>query len=136
MSHRACIPVLVAALLAGAALPALAQPCLNSAEPRQSAEGILTSHRMRDAAGNEQTVYILELGQPACLDGPGPSARIDAIRHVHLEIVDYTLFSALEQLAGKQVRVFGAVAAADPERHRAPVVIRAQQIDPVAKKGF
>ncbi len=125
-------------LLAGVALALLGAAanaaCLKDNADGQTAEGTLTVTRAKDAAGRTERPYILRLAADACLETQDPEDAVKATRTIHVYPSDEKDEPAFRRLVGKMVTVSGNPFAAHTAHHHAPIVMRVEDIKPLAKR--
>jgi hypothetical protein len=118
------------ACLAAVPLSAPAAACLKSNAEAQSAQGVLTIGRAKDAAGRPERPYILRLAADACLDAEDPEYAVKATRTIHVYPADEKAEPQFKRLVGKAVTVSGNPFAAHTSHHHAPIVMSVSAIAP------
>src|SRR5712691_6515046 len=74
----------------------------------QLAQGRLISVRITDEAyARTEQAYILQLNEPACLEGAGEYDKIERTDRVHVFSLETPLINRLRRLVGKNVVVHG-----------------------------
>ena len=121
----AAVVILVAGPLS---IPAAA--CLKANADAQSAQGVLTVGRAKDAAGRPERPYILRLAADACLDAEDPDEAVKATRTIHVYPADEKVEPEFKRLVGKAVTMRGNPFPAHTAHHHAPIVMSVTAIGP------
>lgn len=127
-----CSAVLLAGLVcffhsAGAAA------CLKAEAEGQVAEGQLTRVRFTDVDyGNRvETAFILNLAEPACLEGEDAYDNVASTLKIHVFSMDKGIQRRLRGFIGRQIRVIGWSFGEHTAHHRAPIVMRVTAMNPL-----
>jgi Domain of unknown function (DUF4431) len=106
--------------------------CLKAETDDQVARGKLTYVRIEDEAYERvEHAYILELKEPACLDGTDEIDKIEKTNRIHVFAVEKPLFERLRRFIGKRVEVRGNAFGEHTAHHHAPIVMKISKIDPL-----
>jgi hypothetical protein len=120
----------VACLAAMSLSAPAAAACMKSNAEAQSAQGVLTIGRAKDAAGRPERPYILRLAADACLDADDPEYAVKATRTIHVYPADEKAEPQFKRLVGKAVTVSGNPFSAHTSHHHAPIVMSVSAIGP------
>jgi hypothetical protein len=107
--------------------------CLKANTDNQVAQGQLTSVRVVDEAYERtEHAYILQLKEPACLDGSEDLYdKVEKTDRIHVFAFEVPLFQRLKRFVGKNVVVHGSPFGEHTAHHHAPIVMRISKIDPL-----
>jgi len=97
----------------------------------QSAEGRLQRVRFTDVDyGNRvEIAFILNLGEPACIEGEVESDKIASTLKIHVFSMDRAIDHSLRANIGRRVRVLGWAFGEHTAHHRAPIVMRVTAVE-------
>jgi hypothetical protein len=120
-------------VLAMLGMHAAAAACLQANDTDgQLAQGRLISVRITDEAYNRtEQAYILQLKEPACLEGTDDYDKIEKTNRIHVFSLETPLINRLRRLVGKNVVVHGNPFGERTAHHHAPIVMRISKIDPL-----
>ncbi|HLL27371.1 MAG TPA: hypothetical protein VKT73_06940 [Xanthobacteraceae bacterium] len=115
----------VCATILCAASTAATAECLKAEVEGQVAQGRLERVRFVDVDyGNRvEIAYILNLAQPACLEGEDEYDKIESTLKIHVYSMDKPILQRLEANIGRQIRVLGWAFGEHTIHHRAPIVM-------------
>ena len=106
--------------------------CLKAETDDQVARGKLTYVRIEDEAYERvEHAYILELKEPACLDGSDEIDKIEKTNRIHVFAIAKPLLDRLHRFVGKRVEVHGSPFGEHTAHHHAPIVMNISKIDPL-----
>jgi hypothetical protein len=128
--NRAAVAALASVFLGTSASAA----CLKDNTDGQIAEGVLTVQRAEDLAGRPERPFILRLKGDACLDTKDPEDAVKATRTIQVYPFDEKDLPSFKRLVGQAVKVSGNPFAAHTAHHHAPIVMRVQTIERLAKR--
>jgi hypothetical protein len=119
------------AFLALLGLNATSAACLQANTGNQAARGRLRYVTIADEAyARTEHAYILDLREPACLDGTDGYDQIKSTNRIHVFAMDKPLLDRLRRFIGKAVIVRGNPFGEHTAHHHAPIVMRISKIDP------
>ena len=119
------------AVLATFAADMAAAACLQADTAGQVAEGRLKYVTITDEAyARTEHAYILDLREPACLDGTDDYDKVKSTNRIHVFSMEKPLLNRLHRFVGKTVIVHGNAFGEQIAHHHAPIVMRIDKIDP------
>jgi hypothetical protein len=104
--------------------------CLQANTGDQVAQGRLKYVTItNEAYARTERAYILDLPEPACLEGADEYDQIKLANRIHVFALEKPLLDRLHQFIGKNVLVHGNPFGEHTAHHHAPIVMRAKKID-------
>ena len=112
------------AALASHATPGRAAPlCMSGGGKEAGAEGEISARTFTDKTGQPETVYILELPIPVCLEGPDKKDNVAQTKTIQVDSSDADVRKTIADHVGKEILVIGRPHGARTARHHAPIVM-------------
>jgi hypothetical protein len=120
--------VLAIAIILGSS--AVSAACLKANTDDQAAHGRLKYVTITtEAYARTEHAYILELREPACLEGADDYDKVETTKRIHVFAMEKPLLAQLHRWVGKNVIVHGNAFGEHTAHHHAPIVMRIGKID-------
>jgi hypothetical protein len=107
---------------------ATTRECMNVNGDSETAEGRLSIGQFQDAAGRQQSAYILVLAVASCLASNDPDERVESSSKIHVFASEDRIHKSIQRFVGKSVLVRGRPSPAHTVHHHAPIIMDIREI--------